>query len=299
MKFVRLYHVIYCVFFLVTSQLSSATCDAQLFRNLFPKKEAIIPVAFTRMPSQTDLLRHLESKNTAFRQLSCDLRISLDGAPKLRGTMQLELPKRLRIKAGAMGISGVDVGSNEEYFWVWSKLKLPNQRPAVFYAQHDAFENATSAIRQAIPLEPVWLLEGLGLIHFEASDRHILDPSLTPEGHLRMQSYRQTSTGMKARVSRIHPQQGNVLQQAVYDFSDSKSVGERIAYTNSKDYKSFPEIGISLPQTIEMFLSANGQQSKMVIELSNMQFDSLNGDPKLMWSMPQPAGVPLIDLTRQ
>ena len=294
MSKIRLHQVISIALFAAASFFTTTISEAQLFRNLFPKKETPIPVAFTRMPSQTDLLQHLETKNSAFRQLTCDLRISLDGAPKLRGTMQLELPKRLRIKAGAMGISGVDVGSNEDYFWVWSKLNLPNQKPAVFYAQHEAFQDANSAIRQAIPLEPVWLLEGLGLIEFEPTDTHVLERRPTPEGFLKIITTRSTPNGTSYRATLIHPQQGNVLQQAMYD-----SNYQRIAYTNSKDYKSFPELGISLPQTIEMYLSANGQQSKMVIELSDMRFDSLFGDPKQMWSMPQPAGVPLIDLTLQ
>ena len=278
---------------LIVAFLIPNTSNAQLFR--FGKKTDPIPVVFNRTPNQAELLQHLFNSNSKFKQLSSNIRISLDGTPKLRGTMQLELPRRLRIKAGVMGVSqfGVDVGSNDQDFWVWTKVNLPNQKPAIFHASHEGFRNANSKVRQAIPLEPVWLLEGLGLIQFEATDKHQLDPKLTREGYLRLVSTRQTPNGANYRVTLVHPRQGIVLQQALYN-----NQLQRIAYTDSIDYKSFPKQGVSLPEKIEMHLFSNGQKTKMVIEASDYQFDSLYGDPMQMWSLPQPDGVPAIDLTK-
>ena len=273
--------------------LAPEDASAQLFK-FARKKNNAPPVVFQRVPTQAELLQHIASKSEAFRQLSSDLRISLDGTPQLRGTMQLELPKRLRIKAGVMGVSqfGVDVGSNEQDFWVWTKVNLPRQKPAIFFASHEGYKQVASTARNAIPLEPVWLLEGLGLIDFESTDVH-RGPDQTPEGFLRLYSMRQTPTGRNIRVTLIHPQQGTILQQALYD-----SQSRLIAYTNSTDYRSFPERGISLPEKIEMYLFQNGQQVKMVIETSDYQFDSLFGDPNQMWAMPQPKGIQSVNLVQ-
>ena len=278
---------------LVVAFLISNTANAQLF-NFGRKKTDPVPVVFNRTPNQAELLQHLTASNSKFKQLSSNIRISLDGTPKLRGTMQLELPRRLRIKAGVMGVSqfGVDVGSNNRDFWVWTKVNLPNQKPAIFHASHEGFRNANSSVRQAIPLEPVWLLEGLGLIQFERGDVH-QGPELTPEGNLKLYSIRQTPNGRNIRVTLIHPKNGTVLQQALYD-----SQNRLLAYTDSMDYKSFPKQGVSLPEKIEMHLFSNGQKSKMVIEASDYQFDSLYGDPIQMWALPKPNGVPAIDLTK-
>ena len=266
--------------------------SAQLFS--FGKKKATPPVVFNGMPSQAELLQHIAANSTKFRQLSSDLRISLDGTPKLRGTMQLELPRRLRIKAGVMGVSqfGVDVGSNDQDFWVWTKVNLPNQKPAIFHASHEGFRTASTAVRDAIPLEPVWLLEGLGLIEFNTADQHF-GPELTPEGYLRLYTVRQTANGKNTRVMLVHPQYGTVQQQSLYDHQD-----QLIAYTDSLDYKSFPQQGTSLPEKVEMYLFRNGQQAKMVIETSDYRFDSLYGDPNQMWSLPRPNNVQSIDLTK-
>jgi hypothetical protein len=266
--------------------------SGQLFN--FGKKKPALPVVFNRMPSQAELLQHIASNSQKFRQLSSDLIVSLDGTPKLRGTMQLELPRRLRIKAGVMGVSqfGVDVGSNDQDFWVWTKVNLPQQKPAIFHASHDGFKSASSSVRQAIPLEPVWLLEGLGLIKFEATDVHY-GPDLTPEGYLRLYSVRQTPNGKNTRVTLIHSRNGTIQQQSLYDQAD-----RLIAYTNSMEYRSFPKNGTALPEKIEMYLFQSGQQAKMVIEASDFQFDSLYGDPAQMWNMPTPKGVQAIDLNR-
>jgi hypothetical protein len=264
----------------------------QLFGG-FGKKETPIPVAFSRTPTQQELLQTIATRNTQFRQLSSNVRISLDGIPKLRGTMQMELPRRLRVKAGVMGVSqfGVDVGSNDEHFWVWTKVNLPNQPPAIFHATHEGFKKNQSAVRQSIPLEPVWLFEGLGLIQFESTDVH-QGPFATPEGFLKLYTTRKTGTGRTIRVTTFHPQQGIILQQALYGDRN-----ELIAYTDSLDYKSWPERNISLPQKIEMHLFQNGQEAgKMVIEASDYEFDSLYGNPAQMWSLPQPQGVQSIDL---
>jgi len=277
---------------LVVSLFVANSANAQLFR--FGRKADSIPVVFNKTPTQAELLQHLAANNAKFKQLSSNIRISLDGTPKLRGTMQLELPRRLRIKAGVMGVSqfGVDVGSNNQDFWVWTKVNLPNQKPAIFHASHEGFRNANSKVRQAIPLEPVWLLEGLGLIQFEPNDRH-QGPYVTDEGILKLFSVRQTPNGRNTRVTLVHPRHGTVLQQALYDGQN-----RLLAYTDSIDYKSFPKQGIVLPEKIEMHLFSKDQQSKMVIEASDYQFDSLYGDPGQMWALPQPAGVPAIDLTK-
>ncbi|MEM9412532.1 MAG: hypothetical protein AAGA30_15565, partial [Planctomycetota bacterium] len=132
---------------LLVLTLSSPVADAQLFK-LFGKKEPSIPTVFNRMPTQTELLQHLAKRGAAFRQLSSNVVISLDGAPKLRGSMQLELPMRLRVKANVLGVSGVDVGSNENDFWVFTKVNLPNQKPAIFHASHEGFRSANSRIRK-------------------------------------------------------------------------------------------------------------------------------------------------------
>lgn len=285
-------------FCLVWMLLLATDANGQIFggfgKNPFArKKDPPIPTVFNQQPGQQDILGLLQQRNTAFRQLSSDIRVSLDGVPKLRGTMQLELPRRLRVKAGVIVDQfGVDVGSNDDIFWVWTKVNLPNQKPAILYASHEDFANRSSQVRGAIPLEPVWLVESLGLIKFQENDVHH-GPVASPEGFLKMYTVRNNPAGKTTRVTTIHPTQGLVLQQALYDSEDNL-----IAYTDSKNYKWYADRGIALPEEVVMYMYQGAQRARMVIDFGKFEFDTLFGDPKQMWSIQPPANVQTIDLSR-
>jgi hypothetical protein len=202
------------------------------------------------------------------------------------------------MKAGLMGVSemGVDVGSNSKQFWIWSKAALPGQPPAMYYANHDEFER--SQVRQAIPLEPKWLIDALGLVQFSPADVHH-GPVLAAGGRMKLFTVRQTPTGPQTRVTLFSSSTGLIEQQAAYDSSN-----QLIAYTNSSNYKNYAEHQISLPQRIELhMIQEDGQDVKMVVDLGNFSIGTptvkaLYGDPVKMWTMPEAPGVPKIDLAR-
>ena len=277
-----------CSCIVVCMLLSQTGC--QLFRRASAPKN-LAPVLFPQTPSQQQLLGGIANNARRVRQLSSTVKINMDGAPKLKGSLQLERPRRLRVKAGLLGVSelGVDVGSNDDLFWVWTKVNLPNQRPAIFYAAHEAFRRSNSHLRQAIPLEPVWLIEALGLIEFEPGDVH-KGPFPTPEGRLRLLTTRMTPRGPQTRVSLVN-RQGLIEQQSMYDADN-----QLIAYSNSLEYKTYASESVSLPQKIEMHVFQQGQDVKMIVESGDYQINSLYGDPQRMWAMPDPRGVEKIDI---
>ena len=62
---------------------------------------------------------------------------------------------RLKIWHSMTGIE-MDIGSNEEIFWFWSKRMTP---PALYFAKH---ENTNKTMLKA-PLNPMWIMQSLGL----------------------------------------------------------------------------------------------------------------------------------------
>ena len=80
--------------------------------------------------------------------------ISLPGTPSLPVNMALEPPLRFRLRVTPITGTEVDLGSNEELFWMWVRR---NQPPALYYCRHDQF--ATSTARQILPVEPEWIVE--------------------------------------------------------------------------------------------------------------------------------------------
>lgn len=271
--------------------LVPAQTGCQIFQR-FSGRDALSPVVFDRPPTQQQLLGALQRNVQNVKQLNSTIKISLDGTPKLKGSLQLERPNRLRVKAGLLGMTDiVDVGSNDQMFWVWMKANIGNQRPAIFYATHEAFRNSRSAVQQSIPLEPVWLIEGLGLYESQPNDVH-QGPFMTNEGLLKLLTVRQTPSGPQTRVSLIDSKRGLIQQQAIYNAQN-----ELVAYTNSLAYKYYEKEGVNLPHRLEMHLYQGKQVTKMIVEAGEFEFNSLYGDPNRMWAMPNPDGVPKIDLT--
>ena len=264
----------------------------QIFRRPGGSSTKPIPVQ-SQLPTKQQLLASLNARSAAVKQLNSRITVSMPGAPKIKGTLQVEFPDRLRMKAGLLGASelGVDVGSNAQEFWIWSKANLPGQPPAFYHANHLAF--AKSPIRQAVPLEPKWLIEAIGLPNFSPSDVHY-GPIQAPGGRMKLLTVHQTASGRQTRVTLL-TNSGLIQQQAIYDSSN-----RLIAYTNSTNYKNYPEQNLSLPQTVELhMLQPDGQTMKIAIDLGTFSINSLYGDPNKMWARPTPpAEVQTIDLTQ-
>ncbi len=266
----------------------------QVFRKLGGTVERI-PVVFNDLPTQQQVLDQMKSRAEVVKQISSNVSVSMAGTPKIKGTLQVEFPDRMRMKAGFLGVSemGVDVGSNRENFWIWTRASIPGQPPAFYFANHEAFQK--SPVRQSIPLDPKWLIEGLGVIHFDPTDVHY-GPVMGEGQRMKFFTVRQTPTGPQTRVMLLAVGTGLIEQQALYDASN-----QLIAYTNSSKYRTFTHASqqVSLPQRIELhMLQSNGQDTKMVVDLGSISLEPLYGDPSRMWSMPTPEGVNRIDLAQ-
>lgn len=262
----------------------------QLFAR-FGKRLPVAPVVFQNTPTKDQLIQTLNAQASAVRQLSTNVKVSMDGMPKLRGSLQLERPNRLRLKAGLLGVSemGVDVGSNDQRFWVWVRASIPGERPAIYYASHASWQN--SSMQRSLPLDPAWLIDGVGLVEFQPNDFHE-GPFLDPDGRLKLITIRQTGSGPQTRVTLVNSSNAQIEQQAVYDASN-----RLLAYTNSTDYRVHEDTGVNLPHRVEMHVYQDGgQEMKMVVEAGDYSINALYGDPQKMWAMPNPGDVPAINL---
>ncbi|MFT7632416.1 MAG: hypothetical protein ACI87E_003468 [Mariniblastus sp.] len=267
----------------------------QLFRR-FGTAPQPLPVAFKELPTQQQLIANIEARAASVQQLSSKVSVSIQGVPaKIKGTLQVEFPDLMRMKAGIMGVAemGVDVGSNRDNFWIWSRASLPNQPPAFYYANHREFEQ--SPLRQSIPIDPKWLVDGIGLIRFQPTDQHY-PPTMSAGGRIKLLTVRQTASGPQTRQLLLNARSGLIEQQAIYDPSQ-----QLLAYSNSSEYKTVMHNGIpfALPQKIELFMvQPNNEFAKMVIELGSISLNQLNGAADVMWAMPNPSGVQKINLTQ-
>lgn len=115
-----------------------------------------------------DLVRHLNSNIDRINSWRCDnVKISAEGArfltPSLAADMAIERPRNFRLRAKALNMDMVDLGSNEERFWFWGK-----EENIVLTARHD--QMAAAQRQLPLPFEPDWLIEALGVIPLDESE---------------------------------------------------------------------------------------------------------------------------------
>lgn len=252
------------------------------------------PIVLEKTASLDQLLTAVRAQSERVNQIKTDVRVTAPGSPTLRGDLQIERPDRLRLQAGVLGISdlGFDLGSNQDTFWIWKKAALPGDPPTLFFASHNRYQQ--SVLREHLQLQPLWLVDALGLIDFNPEDEHT-GPFPRKDGRVEIRSFSTSTSRPAVRIAVIDPAKATVNQQSFYDKD-----GKLLAYLNSIQHQYYPEHQVSLPQRVEIHIAGpDGQTTKLTVDAGKYLINSLFGDPQLLWQMPNPPDVRKIDLSAE
>lgn len=209
------------------------------------------------------------------------------GLPILNGNIAAERPGRFRLTAGT-AITGqeIDLGSNDELFWLWVRQ---NQPPAVYFCRHAQFAN--SSIRQLMPVEPSWLLAALGMVDIDPAT--VIDgpkPSVRGEGTVELRTWLPSASGNLQRVLLIDATRAWVLEQHVYDQGGTTLLASAVA----ESHRYYPLEQVSLPDRVSIRLPTANMA--LTINLGTVQINQLQGDRAQLWTMPAFDGYQQIDL---
>ena len=244
-----------------------------------------LPPAFVGPPTLDEVIRQINVNSASIHQLqgqSATLRIP--GLPTLRTEIALERPQRFRLRADHMLTgSEVDLGSNEDLFWIWVRQADP---PAVYFAQNQQYYS--SAARQILPVEPTWLISALGVVELDPMGQHSGPTSAGP-GQLAVTSRIETPGGPLQRVLILHDTQGTVLEQHLYDAQQ-----RRLASSYTSQHQQDPHSGVILPHHVKIELPMTGLQFS--IDVDRYHVNQLGNSRWQLWQMPRPPGYPLTDL---
>ena len=243
------------------------------------------PTAFSGFPTLDEFIQTVNGNSARVRQLqTSSASLTVAGYPALRADLALDPPRRFRLRAGT-AIMGpeLDLGSNDETFWVWVKKQSP---PAVFYARHRDAENGS--LHDVIPVPPSWLIEALGLVQLDPYAVHE-GPYQRMPGRLEVRTRVPSPSGEWERVTVIDDIHGWVLEQHVKD-----SQGRLVASARLSRHHFDPAHGVSLPRQVD--ISLPGAQLEFTIQLHEFVINQLITDPLQLWSMPRMAGVEYVDL---
>jgi len=268
----------------------SAGCQVM---NQFRRAPVSQPVMVAAPQSLDDLIAGLNLRSARVRQVKTSVRVAAAGTPGLRGDLLVERPNRLRLQAGLMGMTdaGFDLGSNDEAFWIWQKISTPGQPETFYFARHLDYQH--SQLKQQLQMQPLWLVDGLGLVEFSPTDKHE-GPVLRSDGRIEIKSYSTGTGSFDARKVVVDPRTLEVQQIAYYD-RQLRCVG----WINSIEYERYDEYETSLPRRIEIHVTPpDGQPMQLTVQASKYSINSIYGDPDRLWQMPRAEGVRQIDLSQ-
>jgi hypothetical protein len=280
----KLTRKILLILVLVTST-SGATC---LPRGLWQKNYPTPPVVFEEFPTLQEVLA-VVNNNQRVKQLDAQgARISAPGTPRLRASMALERPRHFRLRAGLFDFSGpeLDLGSNDELFWIWIKQ---HPQPAIYYARHDEFID--SQARQRMPVDFGWFNDALGLVELDPKDVHE-GPLRAGKGKLEIRTRIPAEGGEMLRVIVIDDRYGWVLEQHLRD-----PRGQLLVSIHCSRYRFYPAHGVSLPHQVEIhLLPGHANQMKLELDVAAYQINRVSPSPQELWEMPSYEGYPQVDI---
>jgi hypothetical protein len=263
---------------------SGASCPQMVQRYTQPLPKALAPA------STLNQVIEVVNANTAkiHSVSSSRASISVPGFPALRANIMFERPQNFRLRGETL-LTGpeVDLGSNSELFWFWVRR---NQPPALFFCRHDQFQ--TSAARQILPVEPLWLIQALGVVSFDASEQH-QGPFPVGAGRLEIRSTNLNPPGgperATTRITIIDDSRGIVLEQHIYD-----RTGQPLASAVLSKHMLDPASGATLPRHVEIRWPP--AKFELNIDLADVQVNQLSADSAQLWTKPTYGGFNEIDL---
>jgi len=262
--------------------LSGASCPQFIQRYSQP-----LPRALPASPSLAQVMEVVNGNSARIVAFSTARgSISTAGFPSLRANLAYQREKDFRLRADtALTGPEVDLGSNQQEFWFWVRRAQP---PALYYCAHDRY--ATSSARQIIPVDPLWLIEALGVVTFDPTWQHT-GPASVGSGRIEIRSI-QPSTATIEPVTRIvvlDETRGTVLEQHLYN-----SRSQRIATAKLSRHVHDPASGVTMPRRVEIEWPAT--QFALTIDLTDLQINQPGGDPRQLFTRPQYPGSNDIDL---
>lgn len=275
----------------ITCLLSSsgATCQRQMLVNPFGPTGPAAPQILVENATRDQIIAAVNQNSARIKSLTITgATITVPdtlGLPLLSGNIAAERPNHFRLTAGT-AVTGqeIDLGSNDDLFWLWIRHNTP---PGVYYCRHAQFAN--SNIRQMMPVEPSWLLAALGMVDIDPAS--VFDgPLPRSDGTVELRTWLPSASGTLQRVLVIDARRAWVVEQHVYDQSGKTLLASAVAET----HRYYPVEQISLPELLSIRLPTANIAFK--INMGAAQINQLSVDRAQLFSMPTFTGYQQYDL---
>jgi hypothetical protein len=199
----------------------------------------------------------------------------------LSGTLAVENGQHLRLVVHSLAGNEVDMGSNNDVFWIWAK----RMDPAYVYCRHEQIDDARQTL--GIPFEPDWMMQALGVAPLDTKDLTMQIDRSAHHARLVQQVVSAHGYPMQ-KVVLVDLTRGVVLEHSILD-----SRGKTIALARLEDHHVDKASGAVIARRIHL----DWPQNKMNLVMNFGQIEvNPRGIPSQVWDMPKMPGVQAVDL---
>lgn len=268
-----------CVSLAVSGSGCSTLANLRL-RNAY-QASAVPRPRFSADPQMEEVVDHLNQNVEKLHSWRAhNVKIRANNMP-LSGTLAVEEGQHLRLVVESLAGHEVDLGSNDDVFWIWAK----RMEPAYIYCSHEQIDDARDAL--GVPFEPEWLMQALGVAPLDTNG---LTMQIDPTGKkARLVQQIVTAHGQPLqKVITVDLVQGVIVQHEIHD-----ARGQLIAQARLEDYRVYKESGVVLPRRVR--LDWPQYEMSLVMNFGQIEVNPA-GIPGQIWDMPQMPGVQMVNL---
>lgn len=263
---------------------AGATCIPKIREPMAPH-----PVVFREQPDLGQLLEHIRRNSESVQRLSATgVQLRIEGAPiGLRSSIEYERPHRFKLMGEFMSTSELNVGSNEQFLWIWGR-HVPG---ALMYVRHDQYDRTIA--HELLPVPPAWLVEALGVLSIDPLGQYA-GPFSRPDGNVEIRTQWLARRGEPlTRILIVKPEYGWVVEQQIRDEN-----GRLLASASCSRFQYYPEYNVSLPNDVQVQINVPGQPQpfEMSLDIGGYTVNGYGPPDPQFWSIPEAGKLPALDL---
>ena len=258
----------------------------------FGNRSAVDPMAgapkprWAEDPQVEEVVDHLNrnvEKLHAWQANKVKIRAKVDNIHvPLSGMLAVERGGHLRLVVDSLVGNEVDIGSNDERFWVWAK-RMP--APQYVSCRHEQLDDVRQSM--GIPFEPEWLMQALGVSPLTVEGTKLEIEPTARQARLVQQITSAHGKPLR-KVVLVDLLRGVIVEHSVYDYH-----GQRIAVARLEDHQLDKASGAVLPRRVK--LDCPQSDLSLVMQLGPIEVNP-RGIPSQIWDMPKMPGYQMVDL---
>lgn len=240
---------------------------------------------FTTPPTLDQLTEAINRSRNVLSLQSNSVTVNVNNERTINTNVTWAREKRFRMTASVAGIAGVDIGSNDEVFWMAIRGGLTKE---MYFARHVEFESQVD--RPVLPVSPIWLIQAMGIC--EIKSRIIQNPVTRADGLVELTTEEPSPIGIYTRTLVVDPKYGFTRQVFLRD-----PTGRLVANAQQSKHEYYASIQSSLPHHVKVQLIPSGSPLlELDISIASYVVNSLATDNMTQFVMPNTNGYQVINL---